>query len=354
MKKGMKQCMIIAASMTCIIILGFFGCNLIPGKGNLDLTIESDIDPNDIDTYDITLYGPDNTVKTEQSEVNTLLFTDLSSGLWGINVKVKASDKTVLEEENDHVIVEKDKTVEKIVAMGPVILTPEPTAEPTEAPTDEPTPIPTDEPTPIPTGGSEIFGSMDTFTLPPNVISVTYSKVTVIGGGGGGDGAWCCGTSSGSWCYYGGGGGAGEVKTKENVIEIGKIYTVQPGSGGSGGSGNESTISCPGPGCNSDDGEAGQNSTFSGDNIDDIIANGGGGAKCQSGGSGYPPGTSGSECFSSANPPGRHCNRTPPDGIGGDNGTEYGNGGDGSIGDNASEDGQDGAIIILWEGLAQP
>jgi hypothetical protein len=350
MKKVMNQCMIIAVVMACMFIPGFFGCDLIPGKGNLDLTIQSDIDPNDIAFYNITLTGPGNTVETEQSEVNKVLFTDLSSGPWNINVKIVAEDDTVLDEENDYAIVEKDKTVEKTIAFD---------GTPTSSPTDPPptNPPPTDPPpTNPPSGGKAVFipGGQDTFTIPSHITSVTWSRVTVIGGGGGGDGGWCCGTSSGSWCYYGGGGGAGEVKIKENIIQIGITYTGTVGRGGRGGSGNESSMSCPGLGCNSDDGMAGQNSIFYGDTINDIVAHGGGGAECQSGGSGYPSGTSGSQCFSSAIPnPVHFCDRTPPEGTGGNNGTEYGKGGDGKSGNTTGEDGQHGAIIIEWQGVIQ-
>jgi hypothetical protein len=381
MKKVMKQCMIIAVVMACMFIPGFFGCDLIPGKGNLDLTIQSDIDPNDIAFYDITLTGPGNTVETEQSEVNTVLFTDLSSGPWNINVKIVSEDDTVLDEVNDSAIIEKDKTVEKIITLNGT-----PTPPPTDPPPTDPPPTnppPTDPPptnppptnppptnppptnppptnppptnpppTPTPkTGGTEVFipGGQDTFTIPSYITSVTYSKVTVIGGGGGGDGGYAYGTSSGSWAHYGGGGGAGNVVIKENIIEIRITYGGTVGRGGRGGQWNGSGFE--NPGCGNDNGVDGEDSIlFGGSTI--IIAAGGNGAECQNGGSGYPSGTSGSQCFSSANPPGAHCDREPPEGTGGDNGSGYGKGGDGAC-SSAGEDGQHGAIIIEWRGVIQ-
>jgi hypothetical protein len=186
------------------------------------------------------------------------------------------------------------------------------------------------------------------FSLISNVILVTWSRVTVIGGGGG-DGGWGCGSSAGAHIYYGGGGGAGQMIERENVIQIGTTYTVSPGRGGSGGMGNSTDyIDCPSPdGCNSNNGSPGEQSIFSGGSTT-ITAAAGNGASCRSGGSGYPSGTSGSRCVSSAHGP-SYCDREPPEGTGGSNGSGYGKGGDGES--NTGEDGQDGAIIIEWKGI---
>jgi hypothetical protein len=80
-----------------------------------------------------------------------------------------------------------------------------------------------------PTGGTQLFNSSGTFTVPDGVSLI---KVTVVGGGGGGGaGAPPVGYSSGN---NGGAGGGGGISAGYISVTPGQTYVVTVGSGGNG------------------------------------------------------------------------------------------------------------------------
>lgn len=155
-----------------------------------------------------------------------------------------------------------------------------------------------------------------TWIVPPCVTSIT---VQTWGGGGGGGGSTSRQSGTGSdyeACSQGGGGGGGGFASRTYSVTPGETYTIVVGAGGNGGAGGGSN-----PAANN--GQAGENSTFSGPAtvIPGTLTAFGGGF----GGGAQSNNTSGYSHIGSDGAAGIGA-------VGGLNGTTYFNGGDGSSG----------------------